>query len=338
LYGAFGLNISHDVFIASSIFLFTGFHIRSLRKKINSNSRGVYIVIFAGILAITTQYGIFLVIVNLLLLILGRLLKTALALSAACTVIFIGANIGVTQVPTYGLLLPVLADIKCVVQHRDAEVSEVEWKTLIVLAPKSEWVDPTTCSMIDAEFQVMPSLNLSRVKLTTSLIKTYLGITGRNSAIVAMAHFQRASIALPPPFFAGPQNQVNMNPDIPIGLGTNTALQSHAEVLHPSIDEPSVALKISYFRILEIPAQGLIFVVNQASWFWGWGGLFVDLLPFSWSRPMSALLISEALAVVLCPPPGLSAPVSLRAWASLPFDPRIPIRTTKGSLAPASRF
>jgi hypothetical protein len=58
-------------------------------------------------------------------------------------------------------------------------------------------------------------------------------------------------------------------------LGTNTALQSYAGVLHPSIDEPSVAKKISYLKILEVPAQGLIFIINQASWFWGWGGLWL---------------------------------------------------------------
>jgi hypothetical protein len=49
-------------------------------------------------------------------------------------------------------------------------------------------------------------------------------------------------------------------------------------VLHPSIDEPSVAFKVPALKVLEIPAQGLVFIVNQASWFWGWGGLW--LWPF----------------------------------------------------------
>jgi hypothetical protein len=129
--------------------------------------------------------------------------------------------------------------------------------------------------MVDDAFRIMPSLILENVSLTPALIRTYIGIAGRNSAIVVMAHIQRASIALPPPFFAGPQNQVILDPNVPIGLGTNTALQSFAGVLHPSIDEPSVDKKIAFLKFLEIPAQGLVFIVNQASWFWGWGGLWL---------------------------------------------------------------
>lgn len=62
---------------------------------------------------------------------------------------------------------------------------------------------------------------------------------------------------------------------MPIGQGTNTALQSKPGVLHPSIDEPSVNEKITFLLPLEMLAQSSIFVVNQATWFWGWGGLWL---------------------------------------------------------------
>jgi hypothetical protein len=156
-----------------------------------------------------------------------------------------------------------------------AEITKSEWQTLISLAPVSEWLTPTKCSFIDDALRGLPSLDLDKTKLDRNLIEAYLGIAGRNPAVVALAHFQRASVALPPPFFAGPKNMIDVDPALPIGLGTNTALQSEAGVLHPSIDEPSVAFKVSGLRVLEIPAQGLIFMVNQASWFWGWGGLWL---------------------------------------------------------------
>ena len=275
LYGGFGLNVSHDVFIAAGIILFTGFHIRSSSNQNPKSTSDLMAILFGGLLLITTHYGPFIIVVNVAFMLVKKYVRFGIALLGVSSVAFLVSHVGVTQVPKYGLILPVIADIKCVAQHPDAEITTYEWEKLESLAPRAEWENPTNCSMVDDAFRIMPSLILDDVSLTTDLIKTYIGIAGRNSAVVAMAHIQRASIALPPPFFAGPQNQVNLDPNIPIGLGTNTALQSHAGVLHPSIDEPSVANKISFLKVLEVPAQGLIFIINQASWFWGWGGLWL---------------------------------------------------------------
>lgn len=275
LYGAFGLNISHDVFMAAGVIIFTSFHIRRLIYRTLASRADLFALILACALVLTTHYGPFVIAGNLFFLLLNHNYRFVTILLLASTSIFAFSSMGVTQVPKYGAILPIIADIKCVAQHEQAEITTNEWQQLVSLAPKSEWKDPTNCYMIDDALHIMPSLELAKVRLTPNLVKTYLGITGRNSAVVAMAHIQRASVALPPPFFDGPQNQVILDPNIPIGLGTNTALQSYAGVLHPSIDEPSVAMKISFFKFLEVPAQGLIFIVNQASWFWGWGGLWL---------------------------------------------------------------
>jgi hypothetical protein len=275
LYGGFGLSVSHDVFMAAGILLFTGFHIRNLVKVKLATKSDLMAIVAGGLLLLTTHYGPFIIAMNLLLLLLNRFYKFAFLLLGVSTFAFFLSGFGVTQVPKYGAILPILADIKCVAQHPQAEISRSEWAVLVSIAPELEWKNPTNCSYVDDTFHAMPTLVLDDVALTPNLIKAYLGIAGRNSAVVAMAHFQRASVALPPPFFSGPQNQVILNPNVPIGLGTNTALQSYPGVLHPSIDEPSVAKKISAFKVLEVPAQGLIFIINQASWFWGWGGLWL---------------------------------------------------------------
>jgi hypothetical protein len=121
----------------------------------------------------------------------------------------------------------------------------------------------------------MASLDLSKVEMNRELLTNYLTIAGKNPALVAMAHFQRASQALPPPFFYGPVNQIPRDPMIPLGEGTNTALQTNPGLLHPSIDEPSVDKAPKILLVLEFFAQASIFVVNQASWFWGWGGFWL---------------------------------------------------------------
>lgn len=278
IYGGFGLNVSHDVFSAAGIILFTAYHIRIARNYKLVGGLDYLPLILAGVLVITTQYGIFLVFVNTLLILYKRNIEIAILLPVVSVATMLISSFGVTSAPTYGPVLVIVGDIKCVAQHPQAEITQIEWDLLDSLAPRREWTNPTSCSLIDDSLRALPSLKLNDVELTPSLVKSYLSIAAHNPAIVAMAHFQRASVALPPPFFAGPQNQVTNDPSLPIGLGTNTALQSHPGVLHPSIDEPSVAFKVPVLSVLEFPAQGTIFIVNQASWFWGWGGLW--LWPF----------------------------------------------------------
>ena len=275
LYGGFGVNISHDVFAAAGIIIFTGYQIRVFRSQDDSRSFGLLPLIFASILVVTTHYGVYLVLVNVMLLFYRRNFKVGTVITLVTIATIMITSVGVKQVPKYGPILVFVADLKCVAQHPQAEISESQWKLLNSLAPESEWKSQIKCSFIDDALAAMPSLELNKVKLNRELLDVYLNVSARNPAIVALAHFQRASVALPPPFFAGPKNQVNLDPDSPIGLGTNTALQSHPGVLHPSIDEPSVAFKVAALKVLEVPAQGLVFLVNQASWFWGWGGLWL---------------------------------------------------------------
>jgi len=112
----------------------------------------------------------------------------------------------------------------------------------------------------------------------SDFVKNYLNIAFKNPAIVIMAHIQRSNNALPPPFFQIPLNQVDLNVKNPVGLNTNTMLQQGPEVLHPSIDEPSMKLETGFLRYFESIALLPAFIVNQASWFWGWGGMWCWVL------------------------------------------------------------
>lgn len=275
IYGAFGVNVSHDVFQVAGILIFTGFHLRVLSSKIGIGVSDYVALSMASAMVLTTHYGLPLVALNLLLLLIKKYLRLSALISGVSLLITVISPIGITQVPTYGLVIPIIGDLKCIAQLESAELTKQDWDFLESLAPKSEWMDPKTCSFIDYSIGDMKSIELGEIPLSEELIRNYLRITANNPAVVAMAHFQRASIALPPPFFFGPPNQVIRDPDIPIGQGTNNALQSYPGVLHPSIDEPSVDMKINLFAPLEVAAQAGIFIVNQASWFWGWGGLWL---------------------------------------------------------------
>lgn len=278
IYGAFGVNVSHDVFQAAGILIFTGFYLRVLFSELNISRLDYVAMSLGSAMVLTTHYGLPLIAVNILLLLIKKYFKLLILVSGLTCIISFISPIGITQVPTYGLVMPIIGDLKCVAQLESSELSENDWNFLQSLAPKSEWIVPKTCSFIDYSLSDMKTIKLGEIPLSKELVLNYLRISAHNPAVVAMAHFQRASIALPPPFFFGPPNQVTRNPDVPIGQGTNNALQSYPGVLHPSIDEPTVNTKIKWLAPLEAAAQAEIFIVNQASWFWGWGGLW--LWPF----------------------------------------------------------
>lgn len=118
------------------------------------------------------------------------------------------------------------------------------------------------------------------ISVDRGFIKNYLAIVKQNPAIVVMAHINRSRVALPPPFFPVPDNQVDLNSEVPVGQGTNTALQSGPEILHPSIDEPSVKINKGIFSLPEQIVQIPTLLINQASWFWGWGGMWLWLVGY----------------------------------------------------------
>jgi hypothetical protein len=121
----------------------------------------------------------------------------------------------------------------------------------------------------------------------------------KNPLIVIQAHIQKSLGALPPPFFPGPQNQVDQNIDNPVGYGVNTALQKGPELLHPSIDEPSVAVKVKLLLPLQAIAQTLTFLINQASWFWAWGGLWLWPILFFYISSLRLTKFSQIFVSLL---------------------------------------
>jgi hypothetical protein len=164
-------------------------------------------------------------------------------------------------------------DVKCVVQDPDSAVGEDNWEVLTKILAREIWEQPYRCDEIDAN-DWLDFVDYSKINFE-ELAKSYLQIARDNGEIIFMAHVARSNYVLPPPFFHTPPNQVNLDFSRPIGEGTNAALQSRSPVLHPSIDDPYVNLKPKLLKPIEYLAQIPILMINQASWFWGWGGLWI---------------------------------------------------------------
>ena len=229
-----------------------------------------YLPFIAIILFLNSRTGYILILIFIVYVFLvSRESLTTLILISFTVFVFLLTSIGVTKISVPMHYLPFLADIKCVAQHPEARITDKEWNYLILIASTEDWKKPITCASMDIANSELRSEKLE-VLHPIEFFKTYLSIATKNPAIVIQAHLQRSSIALPPPFFQGPQNQVDRNIDNPIGLNTNIALQLGPEVLHPSIDYPPLKIDNDYLKLLESFALLGSFLVNQASWFWGW--------------------------------------------------------------------
>jgi hypothetical protein len=273
LFGAFALNISHDVFQAAGIILFVGIKTRHRREITNKHK--LLLEVSASLLVLTTAIGPLLIATYILVSLFERNYKQSVLIILVSLIFANLANFSVTQVPRLGFALVFLGDVKCIVQHPDVKLDEKDWITLEKISTKEIWLAKKPCSFVDRQIEDFSAESIQNTSFSFSLAKLYFKLASEYPAILLVAHFERASQALPPPFFRGPANQIDLNPDVPLGVKTNTALQDGTELLHPSVDEPSVDVNLNFLIPLEALAQTSILVVNQASWFWGWGGLWL---------------------------------------------------------------
>ena len=275
IFSVFGLTVSHDAFQVAGILFLTALSIRRLRK-IQIPIRIQYLIVTAAYaMLVTTKIGLLIVAVDLFKKLLVRDYRLFLVCGALIVLIYGVSGIGITKYDSTSNTAAMVADLKCIAQHPEARLTNSDWEFLQSIAPRKEWLVSLSCATVDDPVGSLQHVNRSSLKLNPMFIRNYLSILIKNPSIAGMAHIQRSRGALPPPFFQGPDNQVELNTKIPIGQGTNIALQNNFAFLHPSVDEPSVDLQVPLLKPLELGAQGLMFFFNQASWFWGWGALWL---------------------------------------------------------------
>jgi len=285
LYGVFGVAISHDVFqasgliILSSILIHANCNSEENKKKVGLRAN----VLLAAFCLLTTQTGIVIVALFCAYLFVKNSKRFAIVVLGFSFGVYFLSNSGIptgqTSVSFVQSTLPrlMLIDLKCIVQHPEVEVSQDQWAVLEKYAEKAQWLTKTNCSNPDdmaapLELSLFESDGLS---VDRKLTKVFFALVSQSPAIPIVSHIQRSRVALPPPFFQPPSNQIPWDVNIPLGEGTNLALQSGPGLLHPSIDEKSVQISIPLFMPLEVLAQTLTLLINQASWFWSWGGMWL---------------------------------------------------------------
>lgn len=290
-FGAFGMTIAHDNLQVSGLMLLLGIEIRII-QNIELSWKTILTVYGSSIcLLLTTHTGVYIALISLLILAARKRIFESIMLMFLILIVSTTSLIGVTTSLYNGVsVIPTsqikywsfIADLKCVTQHPQADISIKDWKTLEKISTAKKWKDPISCESSDKAVNSLDLQNSTFNFQSVEFLKTYMGLTARNSAIVVMAHIQRGRGLLPPPFFQAPENQIPLDTRIPIGLGTNTALQSGPEVFHPSNDEPLVSYDFKWLKPFNFIAQIPIFLLNQASWFWGWAGFWLWPIMLYW--------------------------------------------------------
>lgn len=274
----FMLTISHDAFACSGLVLLVSLLVNKSLLRQDLSRRQLFDFSLSFLLLTTTFSGQLIALVALVaFLVTHRNLKSA-TLSLSILVVFFASFAGVTKViPSEKYLWPMIADIKCVVQHPDAEIHQDLWKLLETLGPIDQWKEPVSCNKMDYAAAIIYQGALSKVD-KVSFVRQYLEVAVSNPQIVIVSHLQKTQGVFPPPFFQPPENMISWNSQEPVGKGSDSSLQTQAEVLHISIDSEQYKYSNPILRFFEAIALLPVFFINQASWFWGWSGFWFIFL------------------------------------------------------------
>jgi hypothetical protein len=274
----FGLTVQHDVFAWSGLLLLIAdLYNKCTRDSKQTEKTNLFLVFFAIFISFTSFTGIVGVFGYILVLVAIKLFRTFAIVTVFVLMVSLLIPVLMVSPSEPALkLIPMLGDLKCIAQDNDSKISGENWLFLESLGSRTEWETKSSC--LYADDAIFAYWNAGELPLF-DFISNWAKICSANPRICLMAHIQRSSQALPPPFFMGQPNATETDYRIPIGENSRRSLQVFNEVV---IDAPLNG----EFERHQIPiVSGLesvvlmgAFVLNQNSRIWGWGGLWLFFL------------------------------------------------------------
>ena len=274
--GVFGMTVGRDTVATSGILLLTSQLIQfSEGKSLNSWSQKIIFSISIIFASMSIVGSVFLLTLSFIFFFKSRrLLSATIFILVTFNLTLMTTALQVSHYPEKLYLANVLGDMKCIAQHPDAVISEIQWEELSKLGSIDSWKEPKSCWLADYSYFALKSASLNSEE-TLSLWKN---LFMQNPQISIIARVQRSSVALPPILFSPPPNMISMDYSQPVGLGTQDDLQKFSELFKTSVDS-------KYFDKLDLPLQApleslLLFtalIFNQNSQMWGWAGLWLSV-------------------------------------------------------------
>jgi hypothetical protein len=281
------MTVGRDTVATSGMLLLTSQLIRfSEGKSLNSWSQKLIFSISLILSSMSIVGSVFLLTLSLVFLFKSRKLAGAtIFIIVTFNLTLMTTALQVNHYPEKLYLANVLGDMKCIAQHPDAVISEIQWEELSKLAPVDLWKEPKSCWLADYSYFALKSASLN----SENTLSLWKNLFMQNPQISIISRIQRSSVALPPILFSPPPNMISMDYSQPVGLGTQDDLQKFSELFKTSVDS-------DYFKESDLPLQAplqslLLFITlifNQNSQLWGWAGLWLS----------ACLLIGRRLTVL----------------------------------------
>jgi len=292
--GNWGMSVNHETLNSSGLLLLIGILINFV--TFNHKPRPA-ILIFACVLSLTSYVGSIAFVFFLIVYLWKSKIRLTLAVFVFSTITLLAGQIFiVSPMNSNWKYLSLLGDIKCVVQHPDAEVNPSQWAYLEQIGYRDKWVESNTCLIADYGLGALRSENLDN---PGQLITNWFEIVRNNPQLFLEARIQRTSTLSIPVLFSSQPNMISSNYLEPVGFQTKSDLQQFSEVFKTSIDDSQFSREqIKYTKPFEFIALFMTFLFNQKSSFWGYGGLWMIFWvigsPFYLKQKISRMFVVSA--------------------------------------------
>lgn len=310
IFGVYGMTLDHNLQANTGNLILLGILMKLLRRELLT--KRLYILSFVAILLSTMSFiGTATAVGFVVVLVLTRQSLRLASFFAGLTVLIIlfGNALPVEPRALGFKYTTVLQDIRCLVPNENVKISKEDLDFLATLGPLSIWKEPISCVTAESAEFVRLNVNESNEK---SVQRVWLNLFRDNPRYILLAHLQRASVALPPGISLPQPNGYETDLLVPLGQNTPRWLHLWNGVVDDSRYQTE---KIqSQPAILKYLQYGVIFptiIMNNASYIWGWGGLWLLISAFiairHWGRkgllPLLPIAIAHAFLFIMIPTP-----------------------------------
>jgi hypothetical protein len=310
LVGVYGMTVDHNLQATTGNILLIGLIIKIYSQK-NLTKIDYSIAIFGMFLSAMSFIGVAGMLGFFASLLASRFpLRKLLSLVLISVFFVLGSTLLPAAPRSLGFkFTPLLMDIRCLVPNPNVEISKSDLEFLATLGPIETWKDPVSCIAAESSEFVRASVTPEN---QSQIIGLWLRLIRDNPRYVLLAHVQRASVALPPGI-TGPQpNGYETNLVLPLGSNTPRWLHTFDGVLDDSrYQTEKIQTQPKFLGFLQYAVIFPTILLNNFSWFWGWGGLWlligsiVVVRRWSWSglRFLVPVYMSHLFFFVMSPTP-----------------------------------
>ncbi len=272
--GVYGMTVDHNLQATTGNLILIGFIAKFYKQKLFTKSDRVLLIfaIFQSAMSFIGVAGLFGFFFSVLIMRLSA--KYMLSLSLVSIFFVLGTTFLPAAPRSLGFkFTPLLMDIRCLVPNQNVEISKEDLQFLSTLGPLEIWKDPVSCIVAETSEFVRPNVTQEN---QLEIIKVWLRLLRDNPRYILLAHVQRASVALPPGITVPQPNAYETNLVLPLGANTPRWLHTWDGVVDDSrYQTEEIQWQPTPLKYLQYAVIMPTILLNNFSWFWGWGGLWL---------------------------------------------------------------